>query len=103
MRFHHLLKQEVEEKGVSYRQIGMKSGVPPMSISDYILLGTEPRLKAIEKIAAYFHEPVAAMLLEHDDHNSYDVEIYHHLAHMTIDEKKQLLNAIKTIRGINAP
>jgi hypothetical protein len=95
-RFHHLLKEEV--KTYSYRQIGLKAGLPAMSISDYVLFDTEPRLKALERVAAYFHEPVAAMLLEQTVHSNYDVEIYCHLAQMDTGEKKRLIEAIKTIR-----
>lgn len=97
-RFHYLLKEEIKSNNASYRQIGKKVGLPPMSISDYILFDTEPRLKALERIAAYFHEPIQAMLVEQSDHSNYDVEIYCHLAQMSAEEKQATIEAIKGIR-----
>lgn len=98
-RFHRLLKDKVaedNEKKLTYRQLGKIAGVAPMSVSDYVLLGTEPRLKALEKFATYFEEPVAALLLEDTEENKCEVEIYKALAKMTAEQKQQLLETIRT-------
>lgn len=98
-RFHRLLKDIVAEdnkKKLTYRQLGKIAGVAPMSVSDYVLLGTEPRLKALEKFAIYFKEPVASLLLEDNEENKTDVKIYKALAKMTTDQKQELLEIITT-------
>jgi transcriptional regulator with XRE-family HTH domain len=94
-RFHHLLIEEINSKRNTYRSLGKLIGLPAMSISDYVLLGTEPRLKALEAAAKYFNEPVAALLLEQDDNTNIEVDILQCLSKMNHASKKKLLANIK--------
>lgn len=77
--------------------------LPATSILDYYNDDVEPRLKALQRVAAYFREPVQTMFLEienptQDDQNNYDVQMYCYWEHMTEAEKQKTIAFIQSMR-----
>ena len=92
-RYTLLLRQQAEKVGT--RPLARELGLPAQSISNYLLDGTEPRISSIERMAAYFGEPISALLREVDAEVSTEDKIISEMGKMTAAQKKALLKHIR--------
>jgi transcriptional regulator with XRE-family HTH domain len=66
MRYRHLLVKAVEN-GATLREMARAMKLPPSSLHNYLHMDTEPRVDALQKMSAYFGEPISLLLSEDDD------------------------------------
>jgi hypothetical protein len=87
-------------KGDGLRTLARAMKIPPGSLHSYLDpdLQTEPRVSALEKMAAYYHEPVSVLLSTDDDETVELVKAIHRLSH---EQKKTLLAQLTPSGGPN--
>ena len=89
MRFRKLLHDKIEVDNVPLRKLAREIGLPSTNVHDYCYMNTKPRVSALQKMSAYFGEPISQLLSDEDD---LTVRIMTIVRHMNNDEKQQLLD-----------
>lgn len=69
--------------------------MPAMSLSNYLLDGTEPRSANLEKMSKFFGETVAALLMEVGEEGSVENQIIDMMAKLNKTQKKAALKFMK--------
>jgi transcriptional regulator with XRE-family HTH domain len=96
MRYKDLLSKIIDTDGIPLREVARELGLPPGSIHNYLYQSTEPRRDALEKMSAYFEEPVSQLLSEDDDLTARILTL---VRRMDQDQKQLLLDDITNRMG----
>ncbi len=94
MRFRDLLKREMENEDLSFRDLSrLLDNIPVPCLHDYVTRGTEPRYAQLLKMSKYFEEPISQLLSEDDDLTA---ELIKTVRTLDADRKQALLDALKS-------
>lgn len=92
-RYQELLSNYCEKHGST--NAARRIGVAKQSMSNYLHDGTEPRAANLEKMAAFFKESVASLLMEVGESDSVDNQIIDILKQLNKTQKKAVLRYLK--------
>ena len=96
-RYQKLIKTAADDMG--YFPLARAIGVPASSLNDWVVNQKEPRLASLKKIGKYFQLPVPLLLMEIGARPTQDDRLVDAMFSLNNDQKKQVVEYIKTLRG----
>lgn len=87
---HKLIENAMQK--LPLRELARKMDISPPSLHNYVMMGTEPRISALRKIAKYFGVTVAELMGEIDE---LDGRILTLTRKMNKTQKQELLKELR--------
>ena len=94
-RYQILIRQHSGKDGV--RPLARALDMPVQSLSNYILDGTEPRAANLQKMSAFFGEPVSSLIMEVGEKDSVENQLIETMGNLTKAKKKAALDFMKSL------